>query len=543
MTSIPPSPGISRRSLLRGGMGLSAFALLGAAGCSNEGRGGVAAAGNAAVRLPNHIPFPGVTFDIKGAHGVPDTMLRYPADPQAGYDGTPGDGKDVALMAMTNTPVPPPVDRNAYWQELNKRLGLSMSVSLTPTGDYTDRFQTAVAGDRLPDIFEFFNTEVPGLPNLLAEKAVDLTDHLAGDAVSTYPFLANIPTESWESCVYGGRIYCVPVPRGPVQSMVLYARADVLDADGIDPQATTADEFYALCKDLTGGSTWALGRNPVGYVRQMFGVPNGWAEQGGRLTSANEHERQEEALELARRLVGDGLVHPDDLSASQPQRKTWLVNGTVHLLDDTFSAWPDFSNYPLSDEFELAVVQPPQADGGGMAGIHLGAPIQNVTSISAASADRVEALLQVIDYLAAPFGTQEHLFKTYGVEGVHHQLEGTDPVLTEQGRVEIQLGMKYVVEGPWVNYMAGQPQVAQAQHDAQTAVVPNGVRNPCQGLFSETDSRRGGQIGERLAAVESDIIAGRKPVSAWGPAVAEWKKGGGDTIRDEYQEALAERVG
>lgn len=534
---------ISRRSLLMGGMGLGAFAVLGLAGCSNEGRGGGALTGNATVALPTYIPYDGVPIDIKGTDGVPDTMLKYPASPQKVTNGQPGDGEDVGIFGLTNTPVPPGADKNAYWQELHERLGFALTIALTPAGDYSDRFQTTVAGDRLPDIFEMFAGDVPGLPSLLEERATDLTEFLSGDAVKKYPFLANIPTESWQSCVYNGKIFAVPVPRGPAQSNVFYARQDWFEAEGIDPNVTSAEEFYDLCKELSGGNTWALGRVPLGHLRQMFEIPNGWSEDGGKLTSANLHERQQEALELGRRLVADGFVHPDGVPATQPQRKTWLVNGTIRMLDDTFSAWPDFSNYPIDENFRLAVAAPPLAEGGGTAGIHLGAPVQNITSISKKSEGRVEALLDVINYLAAPFGSEEHLFRTYGVEGVHHELDGTDPVLTEQGRTEIQLGLKYVVEGPWVNFQAGDPDVAQAEHDAQAAVVPTAVANPVQGLFSDTASRKGGQLGEKLTSTESDIMAGRKPVTAWADAASAWAKGGGDTIRDEYQKALAERQG
>ncbi|MFI8523284.1 hypothetical protein ACIGB8_02485 [Promicromonospora sukumoe] len=534
---------ISRRSLLMGGMGLGAFAVLGLAGCSNEGRGGGALTGNATVALPTYIPYDGVPIDIKGTDGVPDTMLKYPASPQKVTNGQPGDGEDVGIFGLTNTPVPPGADKNAYWQELHERLGFALTIALTPAGDYSDRFQTTVAGDRLPDIFEMFSGDVPGLPSLLEERATDLTEFLSGDAVKKYPFLANIPTESWQSCVYNGKIFAVPVPRGPAQSNVFYARQDWFEAEGIDPNVTSAEEFYDLCKELSGGNTWALGRVPLGHLRQMFEIPNGWSEDGGKLTSANLHERQQEALELGRRLVADGFVHPDGVPATQPQRKTWLVNGTIRMLDDTFSAWPDFSNYPIDENFRLAVAAPPLAEGGGTAGIHLGAPVQNITSISKKSEGRVEALLDVINYLAAPFGSEEHLFRTYGVEGVHHELDGTDPVLTEQGRTEIQLGLKYVVEGPWVNFQAGDPDVAQAEHDAQAAVVPTAVANPVQGLFSDTASRKGGQLGEKLVSTESDIMAGRKPVTAWADAASAWAKGGGDTIRDEYQKALAERQG
>ncbi|WP_369374188.1 extracellular solute-binding protein [Promicromonospora sp. Populi] len=539
--SLFPDPHITRRNLLVGGLGLGAFAVLGLAGCSNEGRGGGALASNAGVALPTYIPYDGVPIDIVGADGVPNTMLKYPANPQQVTDGPPGDGQDVGVLALTNTPAPPGVDRNEYWQALNERLGFSLAVSQVLAGDFTDRFQTAVAGDQLPDLFTYFPVEVPGLPGLLAERATDLTELLSGDAVSRYPFLANIPTQSWQSSVYGGKIYGVPIPRGPMSSTVMYTRQDVLDAEGLSAEVGSLDDFVSLCTELTGANRWALGKAPITYLREMFALPNVWAEEGGSLTSVNEHERQAEALEACRRLVADGVVHPDAFAVEGPQRKTWMVNRTVTLLDDTFSAWTDFFNYPIDDEFRLAVIPPPLAEGGGPGNFWLAGATHNLTSISARSADRAEALLDVLNYLAAPFGSAEHLFKNYGLEGVHHTLEGTDPVLTEKGRTEAQLSLKYMAEGPWVNYQAGLPEVAQDQYDAQTGVVPTALRNPVEGLFSETGSRRGAQINTALLAVENDIISGREPVSAWTTAVDAWKRGGGDTIRDEYQEALTAR--
>jgi putative aldouronate transport system substrate-binding protein len=71
---------------------------------------------------------------------------------------------------------------------------------------------------------------------------------------------------------------------------------------------------------------------------------------------------------------------------------------------------------------------------------------------------------------------------------------------------------------------------------------PTAVHNPVEGLFSETASRKGRQIGSTLGDLETDILQGRKPVSDWSKGVEAWKKGGGDKMRDEYQQALAEKA-
>lgn len=543
-------PTIARRRLLQGSLGLGGLAALGLAGCSNEGRGGGTQADNSSVALPSYIPYEGLTPDLLGEGGVSDALLAYPQDPQPVTDGPPGDGQPIAAFALTNNPAPPSLERNDFWQALNERLGFDLSVSLVPSGDFNERFQTTVAGDQLPDLFTFFPGGVPGLPGLLAERAVDLTEILSGDAISAYPFLASIPTDSWRSTVYGGRIYGVPIPRGALSSLVLFGRDDLLQSRGIDPaEVSDWEDFRALCAEVTSpqAGAWAFGGGmgdlaaPLGTVRRMFEIPNGWSLEGDQLVSSNEDERQLDALEASRQLVADGLVHPDALSVNQQQRKTWVVNGTAMFIEDTYTAWPDFvTNYPVGEDFRLGVMPTPLAAGGGRAPMHLAGPTHNVTSIGLRAEDRVEAMLDFLNYLSAPFGSEEHLFKSYGIEGVHHELRGTDPVLTEKGRSETQLSLRYLGEGPAVTYMPGNPDATEASFAAQNETVPTAVANPTQGLFSDTGSRRGGQIGEALGNVEADILAGREPVSAWTDAVARWKRDGGDEIRDELQVALAE---
>ena len=532
---------IARRRLLQSTLALGGLAAFGGlAGCSNEGRGDTGSqAENASVLLPTYIPYTGLTADLPGENGVSDAMLSYPADPQALTDGPPGDGQDISAFALTNTPVPPSMDKNSFWQALNERLGFTYDVSLVPSGDYTEKFQTTVAGDRLPDLFTFWPKGIPGLPSLLHERAADLTDLLSGDAIEKYPFLANIPTESWKSSVYGGRIYGVPISRGAQSSTVLYGRYDLLEEQGIDPAAQSWDDLQSMFVELTSSSSWALANVPMAIIRQSLGIANGWSTDGGTWVSANEDERQLEALEIGRKLYADGLVHPDTATSDNQKRQGWTIAGTTRFLEDTFSAWPAFANLSGDQVVDLDVILPPKIDGGGTADIHLAGPTHNLTGISLKSADRAEALLSFLDYLAAPFGSAEHLFKNYGLDGVHHDVVDGEPVLNDKGKSETQLSLKYLGEGPWVTYMPGRPDIAQSLYDVQNEAVPTAIPNPSATLFSETESRKGTQIGSTLGDLQSDIIYGRKPVSAWNDAVASWKKNGGDAMRDEFQEAAA----
>jgi putative aldouronate transport system substrate-binding protein len=538
-------PEINRRQLIKTGLTVSAAAVAGTtalSACSNKGRGGVTAQSSTKVKLPKFVRYNGVKPDYVGTNGVQDAAIAYPANPVKAATSKPGDGKPVSALVMTNSPAPPALKNNKYWQTLNKRMGFDFQIELVPFGDWSQRFQTAVAGDKLPDVFALLTGSIASLPNLLEQKAVDLTPHLSGDAVTKYPFLANIPTESWNLTTYGGKIFGVPIPRGAQSSGILYGRQDLLSQQGINERPNTLADFQALCQQLTAkqANHWALGRAPLGWVRQAHGIANSWSLQNGKLVSALEDERQKDALEATRQLVAKKVVHPDAFTAQNSDWKTWMANGTIWLVDDTFSAMPGFYLYPSIKSFRLLYWGPPSVNGGD-ASIWLGNPNYSMTAINANSADRIEALLSVLNYLAAPFGTEEYRFKHYGVEGVDYKLKGTDPVMTQQGTSETQLSLSYLAEGPWVTYQPGHAQATKDAFEAQSRLVPKGIANPVLGLYSDTDIRKGAQIG--LGDLENDILQGRQPVSKWDAGVAEWKRKGGDKIRDEYQKALDERNG
>ncbi|MDX3100922.1 extracellular solute-binding protein [Nonomuraea angiospora] len=501
------------------------------------------AGGADGIKLPKYIAYQGFTPDLIGKNGVDSATFKYPANPVAATSGRPGDGRKIAALTVTNSPAPPARGRNAYWQELERRLGFTFDIEIVPSTDYGQRFQTAVAGGKLPDLFSIYPGQVPSLPALLQKTAVDLTSHLSGDAIAKYPLLANIPTVSWKQTVYNGKIYGIPIPRGAQLTLTLYSRSDLLDKLGISKAPASLQEFHDLCVELTHSktNTWALGRLPLSYLRQMFKIPNGWSVTNGRLVSAFEAEQQKDALEAGRKLMAAGVVHPDGFAAPSSSRKTWVANGSTLMVDDSFSAWHAFYNFPHPDSFRLATWAPPLAEGGGEAPVWLGGPTVNITAININAADRVEALLDVLNYLAAPFGTSEYLFRNYGVKGVHHTLDGTDPVLTDKGRTETPLGLEYIANAPWMTYQPGSPDVTKDQFDAQNALVPRAVADPTIGLYSETNVRKGSQIG--MGDLELDILQGRKPVSAWDEGLAKWKKAGGDTIRDEFQKAMERRPG
>lgn len=532
------SRSLSRRALLGAGV---AVGLSGAvAGCSNEGRGGSTGANDAESRSkvrPAYLRYAGVEPDLAGEpYDIPDAFVRYPADPVRAISDPPGDGKPIKVMTFTNTPIPPKLAQNDFWQEFNERTGSPLELDLTPSVDYNKRFATALAGDRLGELFMIGN--VPQKPQMLAAKAVDLTPHLAGDKIKKYPFLANLDETSWNSAIFDGRIYGIPVPRGAISTQVMYARKDLLDEQGLSTEVQSADEFVELCKAITDRrkNRFALANAPTQFVRAMYAIPNGWHEEAGKLTSHLEDPAHEDVLALLAGLWKSGYIHPDAFTGQNQDLKTRFGNGTGPLVYGTFSGWPGFLQ-SMEDTAELAVIKAPAHDGSGPGRPWLGAPTFSVTAVGKKAEDRVETMLAYLNYLATPFGTSEYKFRRFGIEGVDHQTVDGNPVLTDKGFSETQLSLGYQADAPWAIFLPDRAGSSEACFEAMKKICPDTLQNPVEGLYSETDNRKGTQLGGAIGDVTDDIIQGRKPLSAWPAAVKKWKSDGGDRIAEELSAA------
>jgi putative aldouronate transport system substrate-binding protein len=537
---------LSRRSFLGGGLAAAAVAATGTSllsGCGAKSKN--TAAANLAVKLPTYQKYTGVKPDLPGTDLVLDGFLKYPASPVKAISEVPGDGRPITFMTNIPGAIPPGVDKNAFWQALNDRLGSELQISMASNDEYNDKFATRVAGGDLPDVINIPPATVQ-VPGLLKAKAQDLTQHLSGDNVKKYPFLANIPTEYWKGCVFNGGIYAVPVPRGMSRTTLPLYRADLLAAKGIsDPAPKNFQEFLDLCKELTAAkeNRWAWTRVPLAYIRQMLGLPNLWQSDGGKFTAMVEHEANAEALEAARKMFAAGVVNPDTFSAKASARKQWFNGGTAAFDLDGFVAWNQYyADNTAGEAFSVNMLDVPGFTGGE-GKPWMGAALNNITAFNKNSKHSVETLLKVANWMAAPFGTEEYLFRKYGVAGRHYNLQGTDPVPTKVGVVETGIGLQYISDATLSLYWAGKPAVPQNQHKIQQKIAPRLVFDASYGLYSETLSKDGARINAVLTDLENQIMQGKKPVSDWAPAVKAWQSSGGDKIKAELAQAAADSAG
>lgn len=544
---MPPNH-LTRRSLLRTAAGaalLPTGALTALTACSSSSEGTSGAAANAKVTLPAYVPYPGVRADLPAtAQGVLAGYTAYPARPVPVGGPPPAKGGKVTAMTLTYGTVPPAAGSNRYWQELNRRLGTELAVNVVPNADYATKLAIVMAGGDLPDLVTFYAAlKPPRFPDLLRARFQDLTEHLSGDAVKDYPFLANVPTPSWRNAVFAGGVYGVPIPRGVVGT-ITFVRDDLVREKSLNGRPESFADFRELCRGLTDAkrNRWAMG-NPdamLGYLEEMAGAPNMWRERNGRFTHHYETEEAKLALSDMLTLLKDGVFHPDSVGSDTVQVKQWLQSGAVAVNRDGAASWS--LNGPVGAEHPERYVAAMVAPGhdGGRGTQWAGGGAFGMVAFPKADRARITELLRVCDWLAAPFGTAEYLFRKYGLPGVHHELQGADPVLTQRGTTELTVPVNYLADSPPVLYEPGRPELTRAEHAFQERFVPLTVADPSIGLSADTQTGKGAQLDKHYLDTLHDIFAGRKKFSDWDEAVRQWRRTGGDRMREEYEQAFAQ---
>ncbi|HEY0247206.1 MAG TPA: extracellular solute-binding protein [Gryllotalpicola sp.] len=548
---------VDRRQLLRAGVvgagALGVAGLLAACGANPSSVGSGSAAQSGAI-LPKYIPFPSelATKFPGNADGLVPFYPSYPASPKSVATASPGDGSKVSALTITYSPIVAGLGGNTFWQAVNKRLNLKLDMQQVGSADYQTKVPTVLAGSELPDFIQF-QTLQPSFPDLLKAKFQDLAPFLAGDKIKDYPFLANIAQDFWSSeVVYNGGLYGLPIPAYKLVNH-FFSRDDIIEGLGLDPHYKNWDEFLALCKAVTDTrkNRWALDHvvensaqpsATFGFALQCLGVGNTFEEDGGKFTSYHTDERTKEAIGACASLVKKGYVHPDAFSGSTVTWYTAMANGQAVMgMPGGLTTLPRFFNVNSDPTMKIGGSGPVPWDSSTTAHGWQRTPSFSMTAFKKASDDRIKMLLEVCNYLAAPFGSEEYRFLNYGVEGVDWKPSSSgDPVVTSTGTAEtLGFGLPYIASPPRVLYYVGLGGPTQIQYEIEKATMPDSIANPTLGLYSETYGRKWAQLELKMYDTQAQIMKGDAPLRAWDDAVSSWKSSGGAQMLKEFDQAYA----
>ncbi|HLZ27329.1 MAG TPA: hypothetical protein VKV73_08405 [Chloroflexota bacterium] len=569
---------LNRRGLLRAIAGTGALAgtaallsACGGASLSPTSPTAAPAAGKPAavtpVTLPAFQPPANVAApDYAGsADGVVEPgYVNWPKTTFQSVKQAPGDGTEVSIFLNLPGGPPPPVDQNPAWQAWNTALNAKLSFQFYAFADLAPKFGTLIAGNDLPDIIAtLVRQDIPLTPELLAAKAQDLTPYVSGDAIKAYPNLAALRTRSWKSMVFDNKIYGVPVPT-PYSQFFWWPliHQELLDTQGIS-QPKTTDDYKQLMVALTkpqqnqygilsqGGYQYSYDMNTGnGFYPAMFGAPNLWAvdSASGKFTHTMETDGYKQALAFAVDLFKAGVFHPDTASlnvvtaaqAFEARHGCLVVTGLR----------PDFWDIrgtaaeSLQPPANVNLLTPPAAPGLKPQ-YYNGRPAFSIAFLKKAPEPRIKMLLKLLDYIAAPFGSEEYLLINYGIKGRDWEPDQNgNPITTKTGQADMAgistgaVSFLSTLTGRYeVLYSPADPNFAKRLQDYQKILAPISVEDASLGLYSATQASKGVSLIQPFGDGITDIVTGRRPPTDLDGLVKDWRNGGGDASRAEYEKA------
>lgn len=517
----------------------------------------VSRGGSAQTPQASPAPAPGI-YPSTGP-GVPDAFLTFPA-PFKSVEGVPGNGGTVSILGGTQLPPITPRDQNTYWQELDRRMGVTTDRQLVPFSEYPQKMAALLASDDVPDLTLVRVSLAPDLSRAIVQGAfTDLTPYLTGDALSEYPNLALLPDYTYKYAQINEKLYGLPFQNFRVGNNLLMYRQDWVEALGFT-NPTNADEVFELIVAMSKGDpdgngtedTFGLGADSnllATFFQGMFRVPNGWRlNDDGTLTAAHETDEFQQSLEFARRLWEAGAYHPDSGSMTRTQMQDLIIGGKIGMhvaqpQEPYAVRAPRNEILKINPNADLQLMLPPGHDGG-QAVTWNNTAVNGLLSIPTRvgnDEERVRELLRIVNYHAAPFGSEEYLFINFGFEGEQHtrnengQLSRTEKGQADVNEIPATFFPTRVYNFPSSNVTEeGILGIQEITKD----MLEIGIDNPTWTAYSETQATQAGVLNQFAIDSINGIVTGRQPLEALATYREEWKGRGGDQIRGELEEYL-----
>jgi putative aldouronate transport system substrate-binding protein len=296
---------------------------------------------------------------------------------------------------------------------------------------------------------------------------------------------------------------------------------------------------------------WAIGNAGTAPVSlgvhayaAMFGAPNVWGKDAaGRLVRDYETEEFKAAVGFVRDLWSAGLIWPD--APSGTASRTEFVAGRFALSVEGYgNSWNDFWRRGLEqnqpNHFDIL---PPFAAVAGVDPVsYLGGGWVSTTILKKAAPERIKELLRVVDWLAAPFGSEEDQLLSYGIEGSDFTRDANgDPRQSPSGNSNAgYVPWRYIAQHPYVTYQADLPGYTRRSFDVEELLMKSGIQDVTNGVYAPAAySSAGTTANQTFLDGISDIFYSRRPMRDYDQLVRDWQKSAGDQMRQEYTEALA----
>lgn len=359
---------------------------------------------------------------------------------EAGTSNTDENGEPLKIKMTVRLFDQIPDMSNTYWQEYQKRTNTQLDVEWIPDGDYQTKLNLILASRQIPEVLvanPSNNLNDPSFINAVQNGAFwDLTDVL-GD-FSNYPNLKNnVAPGAWDINRIDGRIYGIPQSVPQVQGAPII-REDLVKAAGKEMPATM-DELLDVLEaivDQNPGMVGLVSKQDMflaasGGLSAAFGATEAVYNEEGGLVYYKLTPAFTDFVKWLRKAYERGVLSKE-FSVMKPTQATEMFqSGAAAMMINESGRWCYPFTKSLQEKYPDAVAQfTPALEGNeGYYAIDSGTGIVDSMFISKAVPE--EKMLQILDYFERTTTQEFYDLTTYGIEGIHYNVENGSKVMTE----------------------------------------------------------------------------------------------------------------
>ena len=440
-------------------------------------------------------------------------------------------------------------------KKLDDKLNINLTIQWVPTENFSEKISVLAASNSFSDSY-------------LLQEAQFMRWVNSGIFLDIKPMLDNYKNLSTylDKSVY--EVMCPPgkyygIPYYAIESRdSMYIRKDWLDKLGLK-MPDTLEDFLNVAKafaqndpdgngkaDTIGFTTSLASANDITgtlfYLAGAFGVPNGWKlDSGGNLVPWQVCTNEMKGfLGFMKRMYDEGALDKDFVfykSNQDPINK--FISGKAGISDNNPMNLQTGIQPPLEQNVPGAVIVPltPPQGPTGIRATKTFATNQKIVINSKISADKQKRVLELYDYMLSDEGYD--MIKN-GIEGIHY-ISNADGTFTKLPAFDddrpyllstwlIRRADPLIQIRKWDSKDLASEILSTIQNASQYV-----VRNSAQGLASDTNNKVGANIDDKLKETIARVIVGELDVSAYDKAVDDWRKGGGDAIIKEINDAYS----
>ncbi|GIN71494.1 ABC transporter [Bacillus sp. J14TS2] len=225
----------------------------------------------------------------------------------------------------------------------------------------------------------------------------------------------------------------------------LYVNKEIADEVGVDPDSVkTPDDLYNFLKkikegdfEVNGNAVFPLGAYdngwPLDITSEMFvpvaGGGSWFIDDKGNARYNFMTEEYEDWILFMRKLMNEGLLDPEVYSHTGTIAREKVAQGRYAVIPNQFPGlWNDTKQGGIEDKY--VPLGPLEDFDGDRYRTEFNVQGSQLIAVPATtSEEKLEAFVKVFDYLSSEEG---YLLATFGIEGVHYDLEDGEVVAKEE---------------------------------------------------------------------------------------------------------------